>query len=318
MAITPVQMLVSSSKYNIKCPYSMTATRIVVHNTANNACARDEIRYMINNNNECSFHFAIDDKEVVQGIPLNRMAWHAGDGNGNGNMKGIGIEICYSKYGGAKFTAAEKLAAKFIAQLLKERGWDIKKVTKHQDYSGKYCPHRTLDLGWNRFLDMIKAELNGTETKKETTTTTKTTTTKVNVKYRVRTKEHGWLPSVINTSDYAGYQEKPIIGIDIKVDKGTVKYRVHVKGGKWLGWVTGNGYNESAIKCAGNGNPIDAIQIYYYTPNNVRPLKRAAYRVSPVNNNYYPWQYDTETTNGQDGYAGGIGGTISKLQVKIV
>ena len=24
----------------------------------------------------------------------------------------------------------------------------------------KYCPHRTLDMGWQRFLNMIKAELN--------------------------------------------------------------------------------------------------------------------------------------------------------------
>ena len=72
------QMLVDPSKYSIKCPYSMTPTRIVVHNTANDASANNEISYMRTNNNETSFHFAIDDKEVVQGIPLNRNAWHAG------------------------------------------------------------------------------------------------------------------------------------------------------------------------------------------------------------------------------------------------
>lgn len=159
MAIKPVEMLCAKSKYSMKCPYTMTPTRIVVHNTANDASARNEVSYMISNNAECSFHFAVDNNEVVQGIPLNRNAWHAGDGNGNGNRKGIGIEICYSLSGGSKFTAAEKLAAKFIAQLLDERGWGIEKVTKHQDYSGKYCPHRTLDLGWNRFLNLVKTEL---------------------------------------------------------------------------------------------------------------------------------------------------------------
>ena len=112
---------------------------------------------MRSNNNETSFHFAVDDKEVVQGIPLNRNAWHAGDSHGKGNMEGIAIEICYSKSGGDRFIKAEQNAAKFIAQLLKERGWGIDKVTKHQDYSGKYCPHRTLDMGWQRFLDLIKA-----------------------------------------------------------------------------------------------------------------------------------------------------------------
>ena len=133
---------------------------IVVHNTANDASAKNEVAYMINNNNKVSFHYAIDDKEIVQGIPENRNAWHAGDGNGQGNRKGIGIEICYSKSGGTRFIEAEKLAAKFIAFKLNEKGWGIDKVKKHQDFSGKYCPHRTLDMGWQRFLDMIQNELN--------------------------------------------------------------------------------------------------------------------------------------------------------------
>ena len=80
-------------------------------------------------------------------------------GNGKGNRKGLSIEICYSKSGGQRFVNAEKLSAKFIAFKLNEKGWGIGKVTKHQDYSGKYCPHRTLDMGWQRFLNMVQAEL---------------------------------------------------------------------------------------------------------------------------------------------------------------
>ena len=155
-----IQNLVSPSKYNIKCPYTMNPEFIVVHNTANDASAKNEVAYMISNNNKVSFHYAIDDKEIVQGIPENRNAWHAGDGNGSGNRKGIGIEICYSKSGGKRFEEAEKLAAKFIAYKLNEKSWGIDKVKKHQDFSGKYCPHRTLDMGWQRFLNMVQAELN--------------------------------------------------------------------------------------------------------------------------------------------------------------
>jgi len=155
-----IQNLVSKSKHSIKCPYEMKPEFIVVHNTANDATARSEVAYMIKNNNQASFHYAIDDKEIVQGIPENRNAWHAGDGNGPGNRKGIGIEICYSKSGGPRFIQAEKNAAKFIASKLKEKNWGIDKVKKHQDFSGKYCPHRTLDLGWQRFLNMIQTELN--------------------------------------------------------------------------------------------------------------------------------------------------------------
>lgn len=155
-----IQRLVSQDRYNIKCPYPMIPKGICVHNTSNDASAANEIAYMIGNGNATSFHYAIDDKEVIQGVLENRNAFHAGDGaNGEGNRKYIGIEICYSKSGGDRFVQAEKNAAVFIASRLKEYDWDITHVKKHQDFSGKYCPHRTIDMGWQRFLDMIQAEL---------------------------------------------------------------------------------------------------------------------------------------------------------------
>ena len=154
------QNLVASENYSIKCPHSMTAEFIVVHNTANDATAENEVAYMIRNKNQVSFHYAVDDQEVVQGVPITRNTWHAGDGNGEGNRKGISIEICYSKSGGTRFDQAEKNAAHFIATLLRERQWGIEKVKKHQDFRNKYCPHRTLDKGWNGFIQMIKSYLN--------------------------------------------------------------------------------------------------------------------------------------------------------------
>ena len=167
------QNLVNASKYNIKCPYEMNAEFIVVHNTANDASANNEIAYMISNNNKVSYHYAVDDVEIVQGIPENRNAWHAGDGgSGKGNRKGLAIEICYSKSGGEKFDKAEENAAEFIASKLKEKGWGIDKVKKHQDFANKYCPHRTLDYGWERFLNKIRNYL-GEATVDTTTNTSK-------------------------------------------------------------------------------------------------------------------------------------------------
>lgn len=152
-----VKDFVAESKYNIKCPYEMTPEFIVVHNTSNDASAKDEVTYMKQNNSCTSYHFAVDDIEVRQAIPLDRNAWHAGDGeDGNGNRCGISVEICYSESGGEKFDKAEDKAAEFIATLLKKYGWGINRVKKHQDFSGKYCPHRTLDLGWERFLKKIE------------------------------------------------------------------------------------------------------------------------------------------------------------------
>ncbi|WP_369298769.1 N-acetylmuramoyl-L-alanine amidase [uncultured Neglectibacter sp.] len=153
------KQLCPADRYYLKCPYSRTPSRIVVHNTANDAPAVNEITYMVNNDNEVSYHYAVDDREAVQGLPLDRNAWASGDGHGKGNMEGIHIEICYSLSGGERFEKAEKNAAQLIARLLKQYGWGIDRVTKHQDYDGKYCPHRTLDLGWQRFLDMVKQEM---------------------------------------------------------------------------------------------------------------------------------------------------------------
>ena len=156
------QNLVSSSKYDIKCPYERTPQFYVIHNTYNDAAASNEVAYMIRNDNKVSFHYAVDDVEAVQGLPEDRSAFASGDGKrGQGNLYGIHVEICYSKSGGDRFIKAEQNAAKFIADGLKAHGWGIDKVKKHQDFANKYCPHRTLDMGWQRFLNMVQANLDG-------------------------------------------------------------------------------------------------------------------------------------------------------------
>ena len=183
MSYTFRQNMVSSSKYSIKCPYSMEPQYITIHNTSNSASADAEIRYMISNNNQVSYHVCVDEKEVIQAIPFNRNAWHAGDGaSGTGNRKSIGIEIARSTGDANLFAQAEQNCAAYVAKLLKERGWGIDRVKRHKDWSGKNCPHKTMEKGWQRFLNMIQAELdilNGktTTTTKPTTTTTSTSTT---------------------------------------------------------------------------------------------------------------------------------------------
>lgn len=180
-----------TSKYPTKCPYEMTPQYITVHNTANDASAMSEISYMLGRPDKVSFHVAVDDYRVVTGLPFNRSAFHAGDGKtGTGNRKTIGIEICYSKSGGKRFEEAENLAAEYIAYLLKKYGWGIDKVKKHQDWSGKYCPHRTLDLGWQRFLNKVRSYME-IQNKKDTTEVKKGSDEKV------RTYQNGSTSEVV-------------------------------------------------------------------------------------------------------------------------
>lgn len=70
--------LVPSSKYSKKCPYSLNAKKITIHNTDNSMPAYNEISYMRNNNNQTSYHLAVDEKEAIQGLPYNRNGWHSG------------------------------------------------------------------------------------------------------------------------------------------------------------------------------------------------------------------------------------------------
>ncbi|EAG4561770.1 N-acetylmuramoyl-L-alanine amidase family protein [Listeria monocytogenes] len=158
------QNLVSSSKYNIKAPNAMKAKKITIHNTYNDASSQKETDYCKNNNNEVSFHVAVDDKEAIQVVPFNRNAWHCGDGgNGYGNRNTIGVETCYSKSGGAKYIAAEKNTIKYVAGLCVQQDIIASKDTikKHQDWSGKYCPHRILaEKRWPAVQQAIIDEYN--------------------------------------------------------------------------------------------------------------------------------------------------------------
>ena len=137
-------------------------------------------------------------------------------------------------------------------------------------------------------------------------------------KYRVKTAQDGWLPEVVNLADYAGIPGHAITDIAIGVDKGSLWYQVHVKGGGWLPAVTGYNINDYNNGYAGNGKVIDAVRVYYNTPADYAAqygYQKAQYRVSPLNGNYWPWQYDNETGGGQDGYAGAFGYAMDKFQL---
>ena len=160
-------------------------------------------------------------------------------------------------------------------------------------------------MGWDRFKKKIESKLNNQSEEVGNKLS-------VNVYYRVRTQKDGWLPVVKNLEDYAGYQNSPITDVAIKVDKGEIKYRVHIKGGSWLPYVTGYDIGDTKNGYAGNGKIIDAIEVYYYTPKDIRPFKKAKYKV-----NNYPYQYDNERSSNMDGYAGVFGINITKFQIII-
>ena len=100
-----------------------------------------------------------------------------------------------------------------------------------------------------------------------------------------------------------------------------IKYRVHVNSG-WLGFIDSRNtdINDYYNGYAGNDTPVDAVEIYYYTPDDIinsSGYHYAFYRVSPVNRDYYSLQKDNSTDNGMDGYAGIVGHFIDRIQIDI-
>ncbi len=139
----------------------------------------------------------------------------------------------------------------------------------------------------------------------------------IHFRYRVRVGGV-WLPEVVNLEDFAGIRGKAITDVAIGVDQGSVWYQVHVKGGRWLPKVTGYNILDHANGYAGNGKQIDAIRVYYETPSDYARqygYQKAQYRVSTISKAYFDWQFDNETTNGQDGYAGAYGKGIDRFQI---
>lgn len=175
MAYTFRQQLLDPKRYKYMHPntkkmvyksgFALAATTITVHNTANDAPAANEATYhnRTDNHNSVSYHVAVDDKEVVQVLPFDRNAYHAGDGSkaGGGNRTSIGIEICYSKSGGERYVKAEENAVQYIAKLLHERGWGVDRLRQHYDWSKKNCPHRIRNEGrWSSFVQRVQDALN--------------------------------------------------------------------------------------------------------------------------------------------------------------
>lgn len=119
-----------------------------------------------------SWHFTVDESDILLGLPLSESGWHAGDGMGPGNTQSIGKEVCdYAMRRDKKdedlfwqsITHAAMLDAHLcnnIDSLLKYPDC-LKPFPEHQKqhfhWSGKNCPAilRGLPSGWDKYIEMV-------------------------------------------------------------------------------------------------------------------------------------------------------------------
>lgn len=131
--------------YKRRPQIAMNSTYITIHNTGCPNVPADNFRRSCldkSQDKEVSWHFTVDEKEIVQHIPTNEVAWHAG--NRKGNYCSIGIEVC-------ERDGAEDKAIELVKHLMKEHNIPLKNVVTHKSWSGKQCPHLILPH-WDSFI----------------------------------------------------------------------------------------------------------------------------------------------------------------------
>lgn len=138
----------------------MSPKYITIHTTDNisngaNALAHAKLQQR-GNSRQASWHFTSGSDGIYQSIPTNEIAFHAGDGRGNGNMESIAIEICVNADG--DFEKAKANATELVCHLMEKHNISLGNVVPHKHWSGKYCPRNILDDGWDKFVAQIASK----------------------------------------------------------------------------------------------------------------------------------------------------------------
>jgi len=141
---------------------------ITIHETANTNSGADAEAHADlqsgGNSRDASWHYSIDDHSAYQSYEDTIQCWHAGDGQGNGNLNSIAIEICVNKDG--NFAQAVSNAASLTADLLAKYSLGVDRVVQHNKWSGKNCPtylrNGSKGITWADFLDMVRDGGGGT------------------------------------------------------------------------------------------------------------------------------------------------------------
>lgn len=115
--------------------------KIVMHYTANpGATAENHQDYFDREDHTryASAHIFVDNDSAVEIIPLNELAYHAG--NEWWNYNSLGIELCVEK-DGSFHPNTIKQATSIVAELCRRYSLDPKTdIVRHYDVTGKICP----------------------------------------------------------------------------------------------------------------------------------------------------------------------------------
>lgn len=147
-----VNHIPSNTPHNRRPGKAMKPRFLTIHSTGNaNSFAKGERAWLTNPQNDrtASFHIVVDQKEAIECLPFNEVAWHATDGGGNGNTASIGLEICES--GDRARTLQNAIAV--AASILQAQNIPVENLRRHRDWYVKVCPRILIDANYRKAPD---------------------------------------------------------------------------------------------------------------------------------------------------------------------
>ena len=235
------QKIIPRYSDDARAGYSMKPKYITIHNTASpgkgaNARAHANLQYN-GNNRTASWHYTVDNTEIWQSIPINENSWHAGDGQAMGNCGSVSIEICENSDG--NYAQAERNAAYLAARLLYECGLPSDAIRMHRDWSGKNCPHNTIEgtkgtMGWESFKSLVVSAYNSyAQNDRNTSNVVNQGTGKASnaptIQYNAKTQKIGWQNQVTEPNS-TGTTGRSLKLYQLKINLLNVPYSTHLYG----------------------------------------------------------------------------------------
>lgn len=115
-----------------------------------------------------SWHYAVDEKVVIQHFRDDRVTWHSG--HKVGNESSIGIEMCVDAdkkgdkvMGKSNYLKTVDNGAKLVAIKLFEHGLTLNDVKQHYDWTKKNCPSqirgKLYGYTWSDFMKAVDTHL---------------------------------------------------------------------------------------------------------------------------------------------------------------
>lgn len=140
-----------------------TCRYITIHQTGNTLKGADAIKHarLLENGWKSTWHYTVDDSNIVQHFEDTVQCWHAGDGRGRGNLESIGIELCVNQDG--DYMATIRNAVELVAHLCSKYDISVAGVRQHYEWSKKDCPQQIRagveGVTWSRFRAMVNDKI---------------------------------------------------------------------------------------------------------------------------------------------------------------